>query len=102
MKSTATKKVLKLVELQSLVMKCCKIGKIKHCIIFRILYYMYTMWEKLPASGDVLAEVAVKIKYLLPILFKICKLCRAIFSVFYNILAPNVALLLILRCSFLL
>ena len=33
-------------------------------------------------------------------IYKICKLRRAIFSVSYNILPPNFAVLLILRCSF--
>ena len=32
--------------------------------------------------------------------YKICKLRRAIFFVFYNILPQNFAILLILRCSF--
>jgi hypothetical protein len=31
---------------------------------------------------------------------KICKLCKAIFSAFYNISQPNFAILLILVCSF--
>ena len=30
----------------------------------------------------------------------ICKLCEAIFSMFYNILPPNVAIQVILGCSF--
>ena len=33
-------------------------------------------------------------------IYKICKLRRPIFSVFYNISPPNFAVLLILRCSF--
>jgi hypothetical protein len=32
--------------------------------------------------------------------YKICKLCNAIFSAFYNISQPNFAILLILVCSF--
>ena len=32
--------------------------------------------------------------------YKICKLRKRIFSVFYNILPPNLAILLILTCSF--
>ena len=31
--------------------------------------------------------------------YKICKLCKAIFSVFYNISQPNFAILLILECA---
>ena len=31
---------------------------------------------------------------------KICKFCKAIFSAFYNILQPNLAILLILVCYF--
>jgi hypothetical protein len=33
-------------------------------------------------------------------IYKICEICRAIFSAFYNISGPNFAILLILRCSF--
>ena len=33
-------------------------------------------------------------------LYKICELCKAIFSAFYNISQPNFAILLILVCSF--
>jgi hypothetical protein len=32
--------------------------------------------------------------------YKICKLCKAIFSAFYNISQPNFAISLILVCSF--
>ncbi len=32
--------------------------------------------------------------------YKICEICRAIFSSFYNISRPNYAILLILICSF--
>jgi hypothetical protein len=32
--------------------------------------------------------------------YKICKLCKAIFSAFYNISQPNFAILLVLVCSF--
>jgi hypothetical protein len=32
--------------------------------------------------------------------YKICELCKAIFSAFYNILQPNFAILLTLVCSF--
>jgi hypothetical protein len=32
--------------------------------------------------------------------YKICELCKAIFSAFYNILQPNFAILLMLVCSF--
>ena len=32
--------------------------------------------------------------------YKICELCKAIFSAFYNISQPNFAILLILVCSF--
>ena len=32
--------------------------------------------------------------------YKICKLCKRIFSVFYNISPPNLAILLILTCTF--
>ena len=32
--------------------------------------------------------------------YQICKLCKAIFSVFYNISQPNFAILLILVSSF--
>lgn len=37
---------------------------------------------------------------LLRVQSKICKLCKAIFSVFYNISKPNHTILLVLRCSF--
>ena len=33
-------------------------------------------------------------------IYKICKIRKAIFSVFYNILRPNFAILLISLCSF--
>ena len=32
--------------------------------------------------------------------YKICELCKAIFSAFYNMSQPNFAILLILVCSF--
>jgi hypothetical protein len=32
--------------------------------------------------------------------YKICELCKAMFSAFYNISEPNFAILLILVCSF--
>ena len=71
--TTARKKILRLVELQScLVAKCCKMRKICPLEVCKFGIYLYYAKKKLPFSARNTN------------IYKICKLQGAIFSVFYN------------------
>ena len=89
--TTALKNILKLVKWKSLVAKC---GKCKPVKIENFVYFCITHGKLIPTSRKRYQCSVRNTK-----VYKIRKLCRAIFSSFYNILQPNFAILLILGCS---
>ena len=89
----AGKNMLKLVKLPSLVPKYCKTWKIYVCKFCIVSITLKTKW---PTSGEFRPFCGKRNTKV----YKICKLCKRIFSVFYNISPPNLAVLLILTCSF--
>ncbi len=79
------KSILKLVKLQSLVAKCCKIRKIQPCKFreFSILLYYVQKFAPL------LSRKWCKFLHVIQEYTKFCKIWSAIFSAFYNISRPN-------------
>ena len=77
--------MLKLVKLPSLVAKYCKTWKIFACKVCKfciLLYYAYDKIAELPVNfGHFVVSVIL-------LYYKICKLRKRIFSVFYNISPP--------------
>jgi hypothetical protein len=84
--------ILKLVKLQSLVAKCCKMENI--ALQSSQILYTFALRAEIPTTFRP-KMVARNTKYT-----KFATLCKAIFSAFYNISQPNFANLLILVCSF--
>jgi hypothetical protein len=62
----------------------------------RILYTFVLRAEIATTFGPKMAAISARNTKV----HKICELCKAIFSAFYNISQPNFAILLILVCSF--
>ena len=87
------KSKLKLVKLQSLVAKCCKIRKYIALQTLQILYTFVLHAEIATIFGPNVVAISARNT-------KVYKICKAIFSAFYNISQPNFAILLILVCSF--
>ena len=96
--TTARKRIVKLVELQSLMAKCCKIRKIYSPAKFANFVYICITRGK-----SYHFELKLPRKWLLNI-YKICKLrsgpCDHIFRILHNISPPNFAILLIFRFFF--
>ena len=87
------KNLLKSVKLQNLVTKCCKIQKIQPyevCIFSVCLYCVRKLLPFLSRKWQVCFQATRNTNKL-----KICKLCKAIFSAFYNISQPNFAIFII-------
>ena len=81
--------------MQSLVAKCYKMTK---NIALRSLQILYILGITRGKSYHLLAEIAAKMVTFSARdtnMYKICKLSKPIFSLFYNILPPNSAILLI-------
>ena len=92
--STALKSILKLVKLQSWLRNVVKCGKCKPVKIANFVYFCITHGKLIPTSRKRYQFSLRNTK-----VYKIRKLCTAIFSSFYNISRPNFAILLILGCS---
>jgi hypothetical protein len=75
--------------------KCCKMRKIQLCKVCKFCILLYCVRKLIVAQNMVAISVRNTKVY------KICELCKSIFSTFYNISQPNyAAILLILVCSF--
>jgi hypothetical protein len=86
--------LLKLVKLQNLVTKCCTEN-----IALRSLHILY-MFILRAEIVTIFQPKMVTISARNTNIYKIWKLCKAIFSKLYNISQPNFAILLISLCSF--
>ena len=89
--TTALKSILKLIKLQSLVVKCCKneenIALQRLRILYILLYYALKI--------DTVFSMHVGINFPCVIatkIYKICNLYRLTFSTFYNVSQPNFAI----------
>ena len=92
--TTARKSMLKLVKLQSLVAKCCKIRKVYACEVCKFCtLFVFRLPQNGRNSPDVRPFCGKRTT-------KVYKICKRIFSLFYNISPPNLAVLLILTCTF--
>ena len=93
--TTALKSILKLVKLKSLVAKLCKMWKLcKPVKIANFVCFCITHGKLIPTSRKRYQFSVRNTK-----VYKIRKLCRAIFFSFHNISRPYFAILLILECS---
>ena len=81
-------------KLVKLVAKCCKAWKIDLRSL-QILYMLVLRAEIVTIFGSKMVTISARNTNIL----KICKLRKAIFSVFYNISQPNFAILVILISS---
>ena len=97
--TTARKRILRLVELQGLVAKCCKIRKYSLAKFANFVYICTTRGKSYHFHCNFSSKMVTFSARNINI-YKICKLHRAVFSVLYNILPPNCAILLILNSSF--
>ena len=97
--ATARKRILRLVELQSLVAKCCKIRKIYSLAQLARLVCICITREKSYHSRQFSSKM-VTFSARNTNIYNIWELRKAIFSVFYNISSPNVVILLIVRSFF--
>ena len=84
-------------ELQSMVAQSCKIKKIiiflKH---FANFVYIWITQEKVTIFAGISARKWQFFCSYNANIYKICKLCKALFSVFYRNLPPNIVTLVIL------
>ena len=83
--TTARKSILKLVKLQSLVAKCCKMRKKIALQIQQILYTFGLRAEVCTTFGSKVVQISARNTKA----FKIREIRRAIFSAFYNISRLN-------------
>ena len=88
--TTARESILKLVQLQSLmVAKCCKMRKIQPCKVCKILHTFVLRAEIATIFGPNVVGMWQEFPHAIYTkVYKICKRCRAIFSAFYNISQP--------------
>ena len=76
-------------------------GPYAYDIRLQSLQILYTFVLRLPQNGrSTFGEFPPFCGKRNTKVYKICKLCKRIFSVFYNISPPNLAILLILTSSF--
>ena len=68
--------------------------------ILQILYIFVLHEEKVTIFAINFSSKMVTFSLHNTNIYKICILCEAVFSMFYNISPPNLAILLILGCSF--
>ncbi len=85
----ALKSILKLVKLQSLVVKCVKCEKYNHVKFANFEFFCITHEKLIPFSQYWYEFSVCSTKT-----YKVCKLHRVIFLTFYNISQPNFVILL--------